>query len=89
MIGTSIFVQFRGTLRRYQCSILFNFVKHCVTPRLTPFALNVYDVYIKFNRGVELKEKSPPSIWLFYVSMIEIIADGISCYPAPYSFGIM
>ena len=25
-IGTSIFVQFCGTLRRYQCIILFNFV---------------------------------------------------------------
>ena len=27
-IGTSIFVQFCGALRRCQCGILFNFVKH-------------------------------------------------------------
>ena len=41
------------------------------------------------NRGVELKAKAPPSIWLCYVSAIGIVADGISCYPAHYSFGIM
>ena len=45
-IGTSIFVQFCGTLRRYQCSILFNFVStedsaiegggECHTPVFTP-----------------------------------------------------
>ena len=29
---------------------------------LTPFALNVYDVYIVINHGVELKEKAPPLI---------------------------
>ena len=52
-------------------------VGRCNTPVLTPFALNVYDVYIVINRGVELKEKSPPSIWLSYVSMIKIVADGI------------
>ena len=61
----------------------------CNTPVLTPFALNVYDVYIVINRGVELKAKSPPSIWLFYVSTIEIVADGTLCYPTHYSFGIM
>ena len=33
-----------------------------VTPRFDPFALNVYDVYIVINRGVEIKEKGPPSI---------------------------
>ena len=35
---------------------------YCNTPVLTLFALNVYDVYIVINRGVEPKEKSPPSI---------------------------
>ena len=61
----------------------------CNTPVLTPLALNVYYVYIVINHGVELKEKPPPSIWLCYVSVIEIIADGISCYLEHYSFGIM
>ena len=59
------------------------------TPILTSFALNVYDVYIEFNHGVELKAKSPPLIWLFYVLAIEIIVDGISCYPAHINSGIM
>ena len=56
---------------------------------MTPFALKVHDVYVVINRGVELKEKSPPSIWLCYVSAIGIVADGISCYLAHNSFGIM
>ena len=62
---------------------------YCNTPVLTSFALNVYDVYIEFNHGVDLKEKSPPSIWLFYVSAIEIVANGISCYLGHINFGIM
>ena len=55
-IGTSIFVQFCGTLRRYQCSILFNFLStedsaiegggECHAPGFDPVALDVYDVYI-------------------------------------------
>ena len=61
-------------------------MRYCNAPILTPFALNVYDVYIVINRGTELKAKDPPSIWLFYVSTIEIVADGISCYPAHNSF---
>ena len=61
----------------------------CNTPFLTPFALKVHDVYIVINHGEELKAKSPPSIWLCYVSAIGIVADGISCYLARYSFGIM
>ena len=61
----------------------------CNTPVLTPFALNVYDVYIVINHGVGLKAKSPPSIWLFYVSTIKIVADGISCYPTHIDYGIM
>ena len=70
-IGTSIFVQFHGTLRRYQCSILFIFFKstedsaiegggECNTPVLTMLALNIYDTYIVNNHGAELKEKAPP-----------------------------
>ena len=50
----------------------------CNTPVLTPFALNVHDVYIVINHGVELKAKAPLLICLCYVSMIGIIADGIS-----------
>ena len=37
----------------------------CNTSVLTPFGLNVYDVYIIINRGVELKKNSPPSIYRF------------------------
>ena len=44
-------------------------------------AKNVYDVYIVINHGVELKEKSPPLIWLCYVSAFGIVADDISCHP--------
>ena len=58
----------------------------CNTSVLTPSALNVY---IVINRGVELKEKAPPLIWLCYVSAIGIVSDGISCYISPYSCGIM
>ena len=61
----------------------------CNTPVWTLFSLNVYDVYIVINHGVELKEKAPPSISLCYLSTIKIIADGISCYPAHIKFGIM
>ena len=72
-IGTSIFVQSYRTLRRYQCSIFFKFSKStennaiegggkCNTPVLTPFALNLYDIYIVINSGVEIKGKAPPSI---------------------------
>ena len=73
MIGTSIFFQLCAALRQCQCRI---FVQFCKAPRtvllkgegnvtpwfLTPFALNVYDVYIVINHGVELKAKAPPSI---------------------------
>ena len=36
----------------------------CNTLVLIPLALNIHDVYSTINRGVELKEKAPPSIWL-------------------------
>ena len=49
----------------------------------------VCDVYIVINRGVELKAKAPPSIWLCYVSAIEIVVDGILCYPAHINSDIM
>ena len=45
---------------------------------MTPFALGIYDVYIVIDRGVELKAKAPPSIWLCHVLAIEIVVDGIS-----------
>ena len=69
--------------------MLFQGGGDCNSPVLTSFALKVHDVYIVINHGEELKEKSPPSIWLYYVSAIGIVADGISCHPAHYSFGIM
>ena len=47
-------------------------VYELVTPGFDPDALNIHDIYIVINHGVELKEKSPPSIG--------IIADSISGY---------
>ena len=41
------------------------------------FIKNVSDVYIVINCGVELKAKAPPTIWLFYVLAIGLVADGI------------
>ena len=70
-------------------TVLFQGEGECNTPVLTPFALKVHDVYNVINRGEELKAKSPPSIWLCYVSAIGIVDDGISCHPTRYSFGIM
>ena len=74
-----------GTLR----TVLFQGGGECNTSVLTPFALNVCDVYILINHGVELKAKSPPSIWLCYVSANEIVTDGILCYPAHMVSSIM
>ena len=87
-IGTSIFVQFCIALRRYQCSILFNFVStkdsaiegggECHTPSFDPVALDVYDVYIYCNNhGAELKAKAPPLIG-YAMFPVEIVTDGIS-----------
>ena len=56
------------------------------SPVFTPFALKVHDVYIVMNRGVEVKEKTPPSIWLCYVSANGIIANGISWYTTHIKF---
>ena len=58
----------------------------CNTPVLTPFALNVHDVYIVTNHGAELKAKAPPSIWLCYVSANGIVAESISWYTAHIKF---
>ena len=51
------------------CSILYSTEDsaiegggECNTLVLNPFALNVYDVYIVINHGVELQEKAPPWI---------------------------
>ena len=46
----------------------------CNTLVLTSFALNVYDVYIVINHGVELKAKAPPSIWLCYVWRLKMLS---------------
>ena len=62
------------------------YIEQWNTPVLTPFSLNIHDVYIVINHGEELKAKSPPLIWLCYVSAIGIVADGISCYPPHNSF---
>ena len=48
---------------------------------LTPFALNVYDVYIVINHGVELKAKAPPLIG-YAMFRVEIVNDGISGHVA-------
>ena len=69
--------------------MLFQGGGDCNTPVLTSFTLKVHDVYIVINHGEKLKAKAPPLIWLYYVSAIGIVADGISCYPAHNSFGIM
>ena len=53
-----------------------------VTPRFLP---RLHDVYNVINRGEELKEKAPPSIFVGYVLAMGIVADGISCYPAHYN----
>ena len=53
-------------------------ISKCNTPVLTPFALNVYDVYIVINCGVELKAKSPTIDLVVLCLVIEIVADGIS-----------
>ena len=66
--------------------VLFQGGGDCNTLVLTPFALKVHDVYIVIDHGEELKAKSPPLIWLCYVSAIGIVANGISCYPAHNSF---
>ena len=70
-------------------TVLFQVGGDCNTLVLTPLALKVHYVYIVINHGEELKEKSPPSIWLCYVSAIGIVADGISFYLAHNGFGIM
>ena len=52
--------------------VLFQGGGDCNTP-----VLKVHDVYVVINRGVELKAKATPSIWLCYVSAIGIVVDGI------------
>ena len=91
-IGTPIFFQFCGTLRRCQGNILFKFCKstedsaikgvgECNTLFLTPLALNIHDTYIVNNHGVELKAKAPPSIG-YAMFWVEIVTDGISGHAA-------
>ena len=59
----------------------------CNTPVLTPFELNVSDVYIVSNHGVELKAKAPPSIQCFMFRRLKIVADSILCQLTHYNFG--
>ena len=49
-----------------------------VTPQFELVCINVCDVYIVMNHGVELKAKTPPSIQLCYVSVIGTVTDGMS-----------
>ena len=58
----------------------------CNTPVLTPFALNVYDVYIVINRGVKLKEKIPTMDYRFYVSVIKSVPMAFCASQARYDF---
>ena len=53
--------------------VLFQGGGECNTSVLTPFALNVHDVYIVINHGVELKAKAPPSICLCYVRKLKTL----------------
>ena len=71
-------------------TVLFQGGGDCNTPGFDPGCIKkVHDVYIVINRSVELKAKAPPSIWSCYVLAIEIVANGISCYPEHNIFGIM
>ena len=57
-------------------------------PGFDPIALDVYDVYIVNDHGVELKAKAPPLI--DYVMFgFELVTDGISGYAAYIKFVIM
>ena len=44
----------------------------CNTLVLTLLTLKIHDTYIVNNLGAELKAKAPPSIWLCYVSYLEL-----------------
>ena len=50
---------------------------HIVTPWFFPVALDVYDVYIVNNHGVELKAKAPPLIG-YALFRVEMVTNGIS-----------
>ena len=71
MIGTSVFGQFCGALRRYQCSIFVQFCKALrtvllkgegnVTYLILTSMHSIYMMYIYCNNHVaELKAKAPP-----------------------------
>ena len=59
----------------------------CNTLVLTPFALNVYDVYIAINRGVKLKEKSPPLISRFMFRRLKSMPMVFCANQARYNYG--
>ena len=59
---------------------------YCNTPVLTLFSLNVYDVYIVLNHGVELQEKSPPWIIVFTFWRLKSLPMVFCAKPAHYNF---
>ena len=59
----------------------------CNTLVLTPFALNVYDVYIAINRGVKLKEKGPPLIYRFMFRRLKSMPMVFFSSEAHYNYG--
>ena len=52
------------------------------TSVLNLLTLKIHDTFIVNNLGAELKAKAPPSIWLCCVSILGMVADGISGYMA-------
>ena len=60
---------------------------YCNTPVLTPFALNVYDVYIAINRGVELKAKSPTMDYCFMFQQLKSLPMVFLASQAHYNYG--
>ena len=50
-------------------------------PGFDPVALDVYDVYIVNDHGVELKAKAPPLIG-YAMFQVEIVTDGVSGHAA-------
>ena len=50
-------------------------------PGFDPIALDVCDVYIVNDHGVELKDKAPPLIG-YAMFQVEIVIDGISGHVA-------
>ena len=58
----------------------------CNTLVLTPFALNIYDLNIVINHGVEMKEKSPPFIYRFMFQRLKTTPMLFHASQAHYHF---